>query len=473
MKSLSAACLLCALALAGCTLGPDYRTPDSAIPARFQYQDGWRTMPEQPWVAQGTWWEAFDDPVLTDLIEQADQASQTLAQAEARFRAAEAQWRLARGEYSPQLDASVSGTRSGGSDTDPGNLFSGRLDISWAPDLWGRVRRQVEAERAGLAASAADIAAARLTLQVAVVQGYVRIRALDRQRAILELTMAAYDRSAELTRNQYNAGIVSRSDVIQAETQRQSLRTQLYDLQQQRAQEENALAALLGVAPVSFSIAATNALPLLPALPAALPSVLIARRPDVVVAERGVAQANALIGVAQTAWLPDLTLSAYGALQDDTFSGLFDAPQRIWSVGPSLALTLFDGGRRRATRDIAVAQYDEQVANYRQTILDSLRDVEDALATMQVLREKAEQQDELLALAEQNESVIANRYRAGMVSFLEVATAQNLTLEARRSRLDITSQQLQAAAELAAAIGGGWDLDDPVIQRMARPEPGE
>src|SRR5690606_32577026 len=162
MMRLSATSLLCLLALAGCTLGPDYRTPESAIPARFQYQDGWRTMPEQPWVAQGTWWEAFDDPVLTDLIRRADQASQTLAQAEARFRAAEAQWRLARGEYSPRLDASVNGTRSGGSDTDPGNLFSGRLDISWAPDLWGRVRRQVEAERAGLAASAADIAAARL-----------------------------------------------------------------------------------------------------------------------------------------------------------------------------------------------------------------------------------------------------------------------------------------------------------------------
>jgi NodT family efflux transporter outer membrane factor (OMF) lipoprotein len=466
-------CLTGLLCVAGCTVGPDYHTPETALPAQFQYQDGWQTLPEQPWVAQGTWWEAFNDPTLTYLIREADQASQTLAQAEARFRAAEAQWRLSRGDYSPALDASVNATRSGGNNAATTELFSGRLDLSWAPDLWGRVRRQVEADRAALAASAADIAGVRLTLQIAVAQGYIRLRALDRQRDILEQSMATFERSAELTRNQYNAGIVSRSDVIQAETQRQSLRTQLYDLDQQRALEENALAALLGVAPSAFGLPAGDALPALPVLPATLPSVLIARRPDVVVAERGVAAANARIGVAQTAWLPTLSLSAYGAVQDDTFSGLFDAPQRVWSVGPSLALTLFDGGRRRATRDLAEAQYDEQVANYRQTVLDSLRDVENALATVQVLSEKAEQQDALVALAEENERVINNRYRAGMVSFLELATAQNLTLDARRTRLGITSEQLQATVELAGAIGGGWDLDDPVIERITRPVAGE
>lgn len=466
-------CLTGLLLAAGCTVGPDYHTPETALPAQFQYQDGWQTMPAQPWMAQGAWWEAFNDPTLTYLIREADQASQTLAQAEARFRAAEAQWRLSRGDYSPELGASVNATRSGGNNTATTELFSGRLDLSWAPDLWGRVRRQVEADRAALAASAADIAGVRLTMQIAVAQGYIRLRALDRQRDILEQSMVAFDRSAELTRNQYNAGIVSRSDVIQAETQRQSLRTQLYDLDQQRALEENALAALLGVAPSAFGLPASDDLPALPVLPATLPSVLIARRPDVVVAERGVAAANARIGVAQTAWLPTLSLSAFGAVQDDTFSGLFDAPQRVWSVGPSLALTLFDGGRRRATRDLAEAQYDEQVANYRQTVLDSLRDVENALATIQVLNEKAAQQDALVALAEENERVINNRYRAGMVSFLELATAQNLTLDARRTRLGMTSEQLQATVELAGAIGGGWDLDDPVIERIARPVAGE
>lgn len=457
---------LCLAALAGCVAGPDYEVPDTAVPVQFRYQDGWRTMPEQPWLAQGSWWEVFDDPTLTYLIREADQASQTLAQAEARFRAAEAQWRLARGEYSPQLDGSLSASRRGGRNTDSTDLFSGRLDISWAPDLWGRVRRQVEAERAGLAASAADIAGVRLTLQVALAQGYIRLRALDQQQRILAQSIEAFDRSAELTRNQYNAGIVSRSDVIQAETQRQALRTQFYDLQRQRAQEENALAALLGVAPVEFGLPAADALPAVPPLPAAVPSVLLARRPDVVVAERRVAAANARIGVAATAWLPDLTLSAQGTLQDDTFAGLFNAPQRVWSVGPSLALTLFDGGRRRAARDIAVAQYDEQVAYYRQTVLEALRDVEDALATLQILAEKASQQDALIELAEQNERVINNRYRAGMVTFLEVANAQNLTLDARRARLAISSDQLQATAQLAAAIGGGWAPGDPVIQRI-------
>ncbi|GGI96378.1 efflux transporter outer membrane subunit [Halopseudomonas pertucinogena] len=458
--------LSAALLVSACTLGPDYQRPDTIDTSQLRHQDGWQPVPERSWAASGSWWQAFGDETLVSLIEQSQSANQTLAQAEARYRAAEAQWRLTRGELVPEVGASVSASRGGGNDRSNSSQYDARLQIGWAPDLWGRVRRSIEADQAGLQASAADLAAARLAIQVAVADSYIRLRALDRQQAILRDTLAAFERSATLTRNQYGAGIVSRSDVIQAETQLQSVRTDMYDLQAARAREQNALAALLGVAPVGLALAEQDGLPAIPTLPRSLPAVLIARRPDVVAAERQVAAANARIGVAQAAWLPDVTLDLWGGVQSGSFSGLFDAPARVWSLGPSLAQTIFDGGRREATRDIAVARYDEQAAFYRQTVIDGLRELEDALATLQILSEKADQQAELLDLAEENERVVNNRYRAGQVSFLEVATAQNITLSARRVAVDIHAERLAATVQLAAIIGGGWDLDDPVVRRV-------
>lgn len=459
---------LSAILLSACSLGPDYTQPETVDTASIRYQEGWQPMPARSWAASGHWWQAFEDDTLSALVERSVQANQTLAQAEARFRAAEAQWRLSRGGLSPEVGASLGGSRSGGSDRSVTEQYDARLQVGWAPDLWGRVRRQMEADQAGLQASAADLAAVRLAIQVAVAEAYINLRALDRQQAILYQTMVAYDRSASLTRNQYEAGIVSRADVIQAETQRQSLRADLYDLQAARAREQNALAALLGVAPVDLELAEQGErLPAVPALPQSMPAVLIARRPDVVAAERQVVAANARIGVAQTAWLPDVTLDLWGGVQSGSFSALFDAPARVWSLGPTLAQTLFDGGQRTANRDIALARYDEQAAFYRQTVLDSLRELEDALATLQILAEKTEQQQALLELAEENERVITNRYRAGQVSFLEVATAQNITLSTRRVAVDIHAQRLAATVQLAAIIGGGWDMDDPVVQSVS------
>jgi NodT family efflux transporter outer membrane factor (OMF) lipoprotein len=459
--------LLLLLSLAACTVGPDYQQPESLVPAEFKYDSGWQTIAPQSWAAQGDWWTAFNDPQLSLLINQANKANQTLAQAEARYRAAQGQWRLARGDYSPQLDASLSGNRSGGDNLSVTESYTARLSASWAPDLWGRVRRSVEASKAGMQSSAANLVAARLNIQLAVAQSYIRLRALDLQRTILEQTMEAYERSTTLTSNQYKAGIVPRSDVIQAETQRQSLKTDLIDLKNQRAIEENSIAVLLGKAPVNYSLAPVQVLPELPALPASLPSTLISRRPDVVSAERQLAAASAQIGVAQAAWLPSFSISAgYGA-SAGRFSDLFDAPQAIWSVGPSLVQTLFDGGARRASKDIALAQYDEQLGAYRQTVLDGLAEVENALATISLLKEKAEQQDILLKLAEENERIVNNRYKSGLVSFLEVATAQNQTLNARRTRLNTAADRLQASLQLAAVIGGGWDLNDPVVQSVS------
>ncbi|MBW2939949.1 efflux transporter outer membrane subunit [Zhongshania aquimaris] len=455
------------LGLVACSVGPDYQPPQSSVPAAFKYEAGWQTISPQSWAAQGDWWTAFNDPELNLLITQANEANQTLAQAEARYRAAQGQWRLTRGDYSLRLEASLSGNRSGGDSISVSESYSARLNASWSPDLWGRVRRSVEASRANMQSSAANLVAARLTIQLAVAQSYIRLRALDLQKIILEQTMVAYERSSKLTSNQYEAGIVPRSDVIQAETQRQSLKTDLIDLENQRAIEENSIAVLLGKAPVNYALTPTEQLPELPVLPASLPSTLISRRPDVVSAERQLASASAQIGVAQAAWLPSFSITAgYGA-SAARFSDLFDAPEAIWSVGPSLVQTLFDGGARRASKDIAIAQYDEQLANYRQTVLDGLAEVENALATISLLKDKAEQQDILLKLAEENERIVNNRYKSGLVSFLEVATAQNQTLNARRTRLNTSADRLQASLQLAAVIGGGWDLNDPVVQSVS------
>ncbi len=456
------ACLL----LSACTLGPDHVPPDTIDTTQLRYQDGWQPVPADSWAASGSWWTAFDDEALSQLVEQSLKANQTLAQAEARYRAAEAQWRQSRGARVPELGVGLGATRSGGSDRSTASQYDARLQVGWAPDLWGRVRRTIEADQAGMQASAADLAAVRLALQVAVAESYINLRALDRQQEILRDTLAGYERSASLTRNQYQAGIVARSDVIQAQTQLQSLRTDLYDLQAARAREQNALAALLGVAPVQLSLAEEGTLPAVPTLPRSLPATLIARRPDVVAAERQVAAANARIGVARTAWLPDVTLDLWGGVQSGSFSGLFDAPARVWSLGPSLAQALLDGGQRSAALELAVARHEEQAAFYRQTVIDSLRELEDVLATLQILGEKAEQQAALLQLAEENERVANNRYRAGQVSFLEVVTAQNITLAARRVAVDIHAQRLAATVQLAAIIGGGWDLEDPVIQSV-------
>ena len=241
----------------------------------------------------------------------------------------------------------------------------------------------------------------------------------------------------------------------------------MIDLQNQRALEENTIAVLLGKAPVEFSLPPKQSLPDLPALPEVLPSTLIAKRPDVAFAERQLAAANADIGVAQAAWLPSFSISASQGVQAASFSALLDTPTMVWSVGPSLAQTLFDGGSRRAAVAVAKAQYQQRLGAYRQAVLEGIAEVESALASIQLLGDKAEQQDKLLDLAEENERIIVNRYEAGMINFLEVATAQNITLSARRAKLSNTAERLQAALQLAAVIGGPWDSAMPVSQSVS------
>jgi len=449
-----------ALSLVGCTIGPDYQRPDTPLPATFKQMDGWVQVQTQVPLVDDRWWTRYQDAELDALIAQIDAANQNLAQAEARYRQALALIASARAERWPTLNTQMSANRSGAGSATGGGVserYNANLGLSWLPDLWGRARRNEQASRADAQASAADLAGVRLAAQAALAQAYFRIRVIDQQQALLAGTREAYERSLTLTRNQYEAGMAARADVVMAETQLAQVRVQHQDLEWQRAQQEHAIAVLVGKTPAELSLARHAAVPQLPAMPELVPSMLLTRRPDVAAAERAMASANARIGVAQAAWLPDLTLSASGGFQSGLFANWLSAPYRVWSLGPALAVTLFDGGARTAGVDRAMAAYDEQVARYRQTVLEAIREVEDALALLRVLESEIEQQRQVVALAVENEALVTHRYQAGIVTYLEVAVAQNTTLNARRTLLSVEGTRLDASVQLLGAIGGGWD----------------
>ncbi|CAN7633818.1 efflux transporter outer membrane subunit [Pseudorhodoferax sp. LjRoot39] len=449
--------ILTTLLLSACASTPEYQAPQIALPAAFVHAAPAATAPD----IATDWWNAYADAELDRLLRRVSQANAELAQAEARWRQALALVDAARALDRPQLGASAAATRSGASRGSPatgaGTALSTGFTLAWTPDLWGRVAQQRNAAEAGVQAQAALLDAARLALQLSAAQGYVRLRALDAQLALQARAETAYARSLALTRAQYQAGLVARADVIQAETQLQSLRTQVFSIGRQRALQANALALLAGATPAELRIAAHDqALPTLPAVPTALPAELLRRRPDLAAAERQLAAAHAQWGVSQRAWLPDLTLSASGGLQGGSLASLLDAPVRVWSLGPSLAATLFDGGTRRAAEAQALAVYDAQAAAWRAGVLAAVRETEDALAQLALLSEQEREQQRLVALAAENEQVIGYRYAAGEISFLEVATAQNLALTARRGLLDVQADRLAASMALVAALGGGW-----------------
>ncbi len=464
-----------ALSLSACTLGPDYQRPELPVAAEFKQAEGWKPASPADVLARGEWWRLYGDAELDALVGRLNVDNQNLAAAEAQFRQARALVRGARSQLFPILSGSAGVTRSaqgsGSSDTSGGSFGSGvsesyeaGLSASWEADIWGRLRRNLEANRASMQASAADLAAVRLSLQAELVQTYLQLRVIDEHQRLLDQTVAAYARSLRLTENQYRAGIVPKSDVAQAQTQLKSTQAQAIDLRWQRAQMEHAIAVLIGVAPSELDIAVREDIPGLPGVPLAVPSQLLERRPDIASAERQVMAANADIGVAEAAWYPDLTLSASGGYRNSSFSDLFSVPNRFWSLGPQLALTLLDFGSRRAELERAEASYDQTVATYRQTVLDSFREVEDYLVQLRVLEEEAVVQREALEAAQESLRLIENQYRAGTVDFLSVATVQTTALNNERTNLTLLGDRLTASVLLIAALGGGWDsqqLDQP------------
>jgi len=455
------------LVLPGCTVGPDYVRPEVETPAAFK--EGWKQAEPRDQENRGKWWEAFADPLLNHLQEQVDISNQNLAKAEAQFRQASALVEAARAAYFPTLTGGLSTTRSRSSSTtvaQPSSVPVSRgvvtshnlpFNASWEADVWGKISRTVEANTAGAQASAADLEAARLSAQAQLAQNYFQLRALDAQQQLLEDTVAAYEKSLQLTQNRYTAGVVARADVVQAQTQLKTTQAQAIDVGVQRAQLEHAIALLVGKPASSFTIprAPLGAAP--PEVPSALPSELLERRPDIAAAERRVAAANAQIGVANAAFFPSFTISAATGFQSATMAQWLTAPSRFWSIGPAVSLLLFDGGLRRIQNDQAVAAYDATVATYRQTVLAAFQEVEDNLAALRILQQEASVQEEALQSARQSVELTTNQYKAGIVNYLNVIAVQTTALASERAAVDILSRRLAASVLLVKALGGGWN----------------
>jgi len=446
-----------ALALAACAVGPDYQRPEAAVSAAYKEAAGWKVAEPRDEASRGNWWEIFGDPKLSALIESIDMSNQNVLLAEARFRQAQALAAQSRAALFPTLDANASITRSR-SPTGPSvDNRSVALNSFWEIDLWGRLRRALESSAANAQASAADLAAARLSAQAELASSYFQLRVLDAQKQLLGDTVTAFDKSLELTRNRYAAGVAAKVDVAQAETQLKSTLAQSIDTGVQRAQLEHAIAILVGKPPSEFSIAPVPLAVTMPRVPLGLPSELLERRPDVAAAERRAASANAQIGVAKAAYFPSLTLSAGGGFRSASATDLFTAPSRFWSIGPALAQSIFDAGLRSAQTEQAIAAYDATVAEYRQAVLAGFQEVEDNLAALRILEEEAKVQEDAVRAARESVVLTTNQYKAGIVSYINVVTVQTTQLSNERTAVGILGRRLVAAATLVKALGGGWD----------------
>jgi NodT family efflux transporter outer membrane factor (OMF) lipoprotein len=458
------------LLLSGCAVGPDYKRPDAPTSAEFkEATDAWKQAQPSDEIARGTWWEIFGDPLLNELTAKVDISNQSLAASEAQFRQAQAAINVARAPFFPTLDANASITKSRSPTGLTGGTTAGRiltqrsasLAANWELDLWGSIRRGIESAEASANASAGDLAAARLSLQAQLVTNYFALRLLDVQKKLLDDTVDAFRKSLELTNNRYNVGVAAKADVVQADAQLKAALVQGVDLGVQRAQLEHSIAVLTGAAPSQLTIAPAPAYKAeLPMIPPGLPSALLERRPDVAAAERRVAAANAQVGVAKAAYFPQLTLGANSGFRSSDAATLFTIPSYFWSIGPALAMNLFDAGLRRAQTAQAMAAYDATVANYRQTALTALQDVEDNLAALRILEEEAKLEQDAVDAARQSLELTVNQYKAGTVSFLNVVTVQAQLLAEERNAVNLVNRRLAATVALVRAIGGGWQAKD-------------
>lgn len=470
----------------------DCAPPACPVPAlSWQLADGL-----QP-ASSGPWWLGFGDALLDELQAELARGNASLEAAQAQYRQAVALADAARAGLFPTVGANLSATRSRAASSDDGTRaststrYAASLPLSWELDLWGRVRRQVESGRAQAEASAADLAGVRLSQQALLAQQFISLRIADTRIALLQRLLDDDRQTLALTRRRQAAGVVAASDVDQAQVQLSATEAQLLDAQLQREQLENAIAVLLGRAPAAFRLAprpwtAANAsadasadpsaapsadMPAdasavapalqLPAIPVGLPSTLLLRRPDIVAAQQQVAAARADLGVAQTAWFPTLTLSASAGAQAASWADLLSAPTRVWSLGPQLAATLFDGGLRTAQREQAQAALDVAAAQYRQTVLAAFQEVEDQLATLRLLDESARVQQQAVAAARRTLAAARSRYRAGTASALDLVSAQSSLRSAELERLTLQGRQLAAAVTLIQALGGGWQAGAP------------
>jgi NodT family efflux transporter outer membrane factor (OMF) lipoprotein len=477
--SLSSATLLLIGTLTACSFAPIYKTPDS-VPATGEYKESGDWKAAQPVDDQnrGAWWTLFQDPQLDALEAKVGDANQNVKAAFARLQQARAATRIARADLFPTLSAGSSATRSRLSVNSP-TYFPGRkltynnfdleADLSYEFDVWGRVRNAVTSAKASQQASAADLGTLNLSIQAELASDYFALRAEDAEQVLLDKTVEDYALSLKLTQNLYNGGGTAIADVAQAQAQLETARTQAADIRLQRAQSEHAIAVLLGENPSAFH-AEPNPLPLEltpPPIDPGLPSSLLERRPDVAAAERRVAAANAQIGVARAAYFPVFSLSASAGFDSTRASNWLTAPSRIWSVGPAGVLTLFDAGRHRAQTAQATAIYDEQVANYRSTVLTAYQEVEDNLAALRQLQQESVSEAAAVTATAKALQQAQYRYKAGLVTYLEVATSENTSLQAQLSNVTIQQRRMNASVLLVKALGGGWQAVAPASHRPA------
>ncbi|UTY58749.1 efflux transporter outer membrane subunit [Massilia sp. erpn] len=448
---------LAASLLAGCAVGPAYQTPATPLPAHFKEAEGWQPAAPADALERGPWWTLFGDPVLNELAASVEVSNQNVAAAVARYAQARAIVAEQRAALFPTLNLTGSADRSGGEGAArTGNQYRASIGGSWEPDIWGRLRAGAGGAAASAQASAADLASARLSAQGELALNYIALRQSDYQIQLLDTTVAGYERVLDITRNRFAAGIAGHADVLQAETQLANARADRLGVQRQRAQLEHAIAVLLGKAPADFALAAAAPQLAVPEVPPGVPSTLLQRRPDIAAAERRVAAANAQIGIARSAYFPSLDLSASYGFGASKAAGLFNASNSLWSLGLSAAQTLFNAGATGARVDQAKAGHALAVAQYRQSVLAAMADVEDQLTATRVLAEQQELRRRASQAADQVEQQLLNRYRAGQVSYTEVVTAQVSALNARRALAQVQADRQTAAVALIQALGGGW-----------------
>lgn len=450
-----------ALLISGCTVGPDYQRPTTPTSLYYKEARGWQQAEPQDQISKGDWWAVYHDSTLDGLLRQVKISNQNVAQYEAQYRQAQALAAGSRSDLFPTVTATGSSTRSGtasssGSGAATGNSHSLETSASWELDIWGKLRRTLEENRASASASAAALANMTLSAQSTLAQDYFQLRILDQRIALYEKSVAAYQRYLTVINNKYQAGSESRGTLAQAETQLESARASALDLSWQRAQLEHAIAVLTGQPPAAFSLAVAPLQATLPAIPHALPADLLQRRPDIAQAERTVAAANAAVGVAISGYFPDLTLSASAGYSGASFRHLLSLPNRVWSLGPELSGTLLDFGATSSKVEQARAAYDADVASYRQTVLSAFEEVENALVALHTFEAEMQAQTRAAASAQASARVTLNQYQAGMIDYLDVATTENTSLSQQQSALTLQSTQWVTSVQLMAALGGGW-----------------
>jgi NodT family efflux transporter outer membrane factor (OMF) lipoprotein len=474
----TALALLLATASA-CSVGPDYKKPDTPTATQFKEQAGWKASDPQDEIDRGAWWSVYKDPVLDDLEKQIDISNQTLKQSEAAYRQARAVVDQARASFFPTITGNGSAQRSyegpgvarsglGTLTNIPGvtsrtggtafNDFSSSVGTSWDLDVWGKIRRTVEGDVATAQASAADLASARLSAQSTLAVDYFELRYQEELKRLLDTTTTEYKRSLEITQNQYAVGVAARADVLTALTQLLNTQASAINAGVMRATLEHAIAVLVGKPPGDFSIAPSTALTNnIPVVPVGLPSTLLERRPDIAAAERTMAASNAQIGVAIAAYFPDITLTGSFGSQGSEFAKLFASPASTWSIGGNVAETLLDFGSRSAQVEQARATFDQNIASYRQTVLTGFQQVEDELSTLRILQQQAVVEIDAVKTAQEAARLTLNQYKAGTVPYSSVITAQAAELQAEETAIGVTENRLTASVTLIEAIGGGWD----------------